>query len=170
MGNAYMSRMKQAPHHNPAVEHIAGQSISRKAFLHGALALAAAPLLRVLPGHAGETLEVAEIAPGVFVHQGRYEVQSPENRGDMANANFIVGNDAVAVIDTLGSAKVGEQLHAAIRSVTDRPIKYVINSHMHPDHVFGNAAFKADNPTFVGHYKLARGLGSRAERYLAANK
>jgi quinoprotein relay system zinc metallohydrolase 2 len=147
-----------------------GRLVSRKAFLRGTLALAATPLLRVLPGHAGEALEVAEIAPGVFVHQGRYEVQSPENRGDMANASFIVGNDAVAVIDTLGSAKVGEQLHAAIRAVTDRPIKYVINSHMHPDHVFGNAAFKADSPTFVGHYKLARGLGSRAERYLAANK
>ena len=36
--------------------------------------------------------------------------------------------------------------------------------------VFGNAAFKADNPAFVGHHKLARGLGSRAERYLAINK
>jgi quinoprotein relay system zinc metallohydrolase 2 len=146
------------------------RSLSRKEFLRVALALAAAPLLRVFPGHAGESLEVAEIAPGIFVHQGRYEVQSPENRGDMANASFIVGNDAVAVIDTLGSAKVGEQLHAALRAVTDRPIKYVINSHMHPDHTFGNAAFKADNPTFAGHYKLARGLGSRADRYLAANK
>ena len=145
-------------------------AISRSTFLRGALALAAAPLLRVLPGHAGESLEFAEIAPGIFVHQGRYEVQSPENRGDMANASFIVGNDAVAVIDTLGSAKVGEQLHAAIRAVTDRPIKYVINSHMHPDHTFGNAAFKADNPTFVGHFKLARGLGGRADRYLGANK
>jgi quinoprotein relay system zinc metallohydrolase 2 len=144
--------------------------VSRKAFLRGALALAVAPLLRVLPGHAGESLEVVEIAPGIFVHQGRYEVQSPDNRGDMANASFVVGNDAVAVIDTLGSAKVGEQFHAAIRAVTDRPIKYVINSHMHPDHTFGNAAFKVDNPSFVGHYKLARGLGSRADRYLAANK
>ena len=170
MGKAYMSPMKRALQHDPAVEHSFGQSISRKAFLRGALALSAAPLLRVFPGHAGEALDVAEVAPGVFVHQGRYEVQSPDNRGDMANASFIIGNDAVAVIDTLGSAKVGAQLHAAIRAVTDRPIKYVINSHMHPDHVFGNAAFKADNPTFVGHYKLARGLATRAERYLAANK
>jgi quinoprotein relay system zinc metallohydrolase 2 len=170
MGKAYMSRMKRVPYHDPAAEPSYGQFISRKAFLRGALALAAAPLLRVLPGHAGEALKVAEIAPGVFVHQGRYEVQSPENRGDMANASFIVGDDAVAVIDTLGSAKVGEQLHAAIRAVTDRPIKYIINSHMHPDHVFGNAAFKADNATFVGHYKLARGLATRADRYLAANK
>jgi quinoprotein relay system zinc metallohydrolase 2 len=165
-----MSRMKRALHHDPAIERSSGRSISRKTFLRGAMVVAVAPLLRVLPGHAGEALGVAEIAPGVFVHQGRYEVQSPENLGDMVNASFIVGNDAVAVIDTLGSAKVGAEFHAAIRAVTDRPIKYVINSHMHPDHVFGNAAFKADIPTFVGHYKLARGLATRADRYLAANK
>ncbi len=103
-------------------------------------------------------LEVTEIAPGIFVHQGRYELQSPENRGDMANASFVVGSDAVAVIDTLGSAVAGRELRSAIRAVTDKPIRYVINTHMHPDHVFGNAAFKEDNPTFVGHYKLARGL------------
>ena len=144
--------------------------ISRKALLRGALALAATPLLRRIPAQSAESLDIAEVAPGVFVHQGRYEVQSPENRGDMANASFIVGNDAVAVIDTLGSAKVGQELHAAIRAVTDRPIKYVINSHMHPDHVFGNAAFKEDNPTFVGHFKLARGLGSRADHYLDMNR
>src|SRR6185437_7652697 len=128
------------------------------------------PLLRFVPAEAAEGLEVSEIAPGVFVHQGRYELQSPENRGDMANASFVVGTDSVAVIDTLGSAVAGRELRAAIRAVTDKPIRYVINTHMHPDHVFGNAAFKQDNPAYVGHYKLARGLATRAERYLAINK
>jgi quinoprotein relay system zinc metallohydrolase 2 len=146
------------------------RAISRHAFLRAALVLAASPLLRYVPVEAAEGLEVSEIAPGVFVHQGRYEMQSPENRGDMANASFVVGTESVAVIDTLGSAVAGRELRAAIRSVTDKPIRYVINTHMHPDHVFGNAAFKQDNPAFVGHYKLARGLGSRAERYLAINK
>ncbi|MGH6735760.1 MAG: quinoprotein relay system zinc metallohydrolase 2 [Methyloceanibacter sp.] len=111
-----------------------------------------------------------EVVPGVFVHQGRYEVQSPENRGDIANAGFIVGSEAVAVIDTSGSAAMGSELRDAIRAVSDKPIKYVINTHMHPDHVLGNAAFKQDNPTFVGHYKLARALGTRAEGYITANK
>ncbi|WP_414463559.1 quinoprotein relay system zinc metallohydrolase 2 [Hyphomicrobium sp. DY-1] len=111
-----------------------------------------------------------EVAPGVYVHQGRYELQSPENIGDMANASFIIGDDCVAVIDTLGSAKAGDALRAAIKKVTDRPIRYVINSHMHPDHVFGNAAFKQDNPQFVGHHKLARGLSERATQYLRASK
>jgi quinoprotein relay system zinc metallohydrolase 2 len=144
--------------------------LSRQDFLRAALALAASPLLRFAPAEAAEGLEASEIAPGVFVHQGRYELQSPENRGDMANASFVVGTDSVAVIDTLGSAVAGRELRAAIRAVTGKPIRYVINTHMHPDHVFGNAAFKQDDPTFVGHYKLARGLGSRAERYLAINK
>jgi quinoprotein relay system zinc metallohydrolase 2 len=148
--------------------------ISRQDFLRAALALAAAPLFRPIPVSAatpaGVSLEVSEIAPGVFVHQGRYELQSPENRGDMANASFVVGADAVAVIDSLGSAVVGRELRTAIRAVTSKPIRYVINTHMHPDHVFGNAAFKEDSPAFVANRKLARGLGSRADRYLAINK
>ena len=143
--------------------------ISRKTFLTAGLALAATPLLRYVPAHAA-AMDVTEVAPGVFVHQGRYEVQSPDNRGDISNASFVVGSEAVAVIDTSGSAVLGQELRDAIRAVTDKPIRYVINTHMHPDHVLGNAAFKQDSPTFVGHYKLARALGTRASSYIIANK
>jgi quinoprotein relay system zinc metallohydrolase 2 len=144
--------------------------ISRRNVIKAALALAASPFVRYVPAHAADHNEVSEIAPGVFVHQGRYAIQSPENRGDMANACFVVGSESVAVIDTLGSAVAGRELREAIRAVTNKPIRYVINTHMHPDHVFGNAAFRQDNPVYVGHHKLARGLASRAERYLAINK
>jgi quinoprotein relay system zinc metallohydrolase 2 len=148
--------------------------IGRRQLLAAALALAAAPVSRHVQAFAAApsdgALPISEIAPGVFVHQGRYEIQSPANRGDMANAGFIVGRDAVAVIDTLGSAKVATELRDAVRGVTDKPIRFVINTHMHPDHVFGNAAFKKDAPSFVANRKLARGLASRADRYLAANR
>ena len=143
--------------------------ISRKTFLTAGLALAATPLLRYVPAHAA-AMDVTEVAPGVFVHQGRYEVQSPDNRGDISNASFVVGSEAVAVIDTSGSAALGQELRDAIRAVTNKPIKYVINTHMHPDHVLGNVAFKQDAPTFVGHYKLSRALGTRANTYITANK
>ncbi len=147
------------------------QPLTRQDFLKAALALAAAPLLRYGPAMAaGRPAEVTEVAPGVFVHRGRYEVQSPDNRGDIANAGFVVGSEAVAVIDTSGSAEMGRELRETIRSVTDEPIRFVINTHMHPDHVLGNAAFKDDKPNFVGHYKLARALGTRADSYIAANK
>lgn len=119
---------------------------------------------------ATDTFEVREIAPGVFVHEGRYETFAPSNAGDTSNSGFIVGDKAVAVVDTGGSAHVGEALLRAIRSHTQLPIKYVINTHMHPDHVFGNAAFEGERPAVVGHHKLARALAARASHYLAINE
>jgi quinoprotein relay system zinc metallohydrolase 2 len=144
-------------------------TIDRRMCLAGGLAACALPVLRVLPvGAAGGF--VIEVAPGVFVHRGQHAVFNPQNKGDISNPGFVVGEEAVAVIDTGGSPQVGRELRAAVTSVTDKPVRYVINTHMHPDHVFGNVAFEADGSVFVGHHKLARGLTARAERYLAINK
>src|SRR5262245_62110841 len=118
-----------------------------------ALLLLALALLGAAPARAQEPLPVKEVAPGVFVHQGRYEIFTPRNSGDPSNSGFIIGKDAVAVIDTGGSEQVGAALLAAVRARTQLPIKYVINTHMHPDHVFGNAAFMSVKPVYVGHAK-----------------
>jgi quinoprotein relay system zinc metallohydrolase 2 len=146
--------------------------MTRGEFLTGIAAFSALPWLPVIRAAAAEpgAFATAEIAPGVHVHQGRYELSSPENRGDIANCAFIVGDESVAVIDTGGSALVGRDLRAAVRKVTDKPVRYVVNTHMHPDHVLGNVAFEDDKPQFVGHAKLARGLAARTDRYMLMNK
>lgn len=143
--------------------------MTRRALMQTALAGAVLPVLRTIPVQAAAAT-IAEIAPGVWVHQGLHAVFSPQNAGDISNPGFVVGTTSVAVIDTGGSPVVGRSLRDAIRTVTPLPIRYVINTHMHPDHVFGNVAFEDEKPSFVGHHKLARGLAARSDRYLTINK
>lgn len=137
-------------------------------YIFGVLAILAA----IHPSYAGETpaalFTLNEIAPGVFGHQGETAMMSRENLGGIANLGAIVGEEAVAVIDSGGSLTEGKAFLAALREKTQKPIRYVIDTHAHPDHVFGNGAFIAPGVTFVGHKNLPRALATRGEHYLAA--
>ncbi len=132
-----------------------------------ALALAA-PLQAAETPVALRDFTLENPARGVYVHYGRVEIMTPENAGDIANLGFVVGDKCVAVIDTGGTYAVGAALRAAIRRTTDKPVCYVINTHVHPDHVFGNAAFNDDRPVFVGHAHLAEAMARRGPNYLNA--
>lgn len=108
-------------------------------------------------------LSMNEIADGVYVHVGTHGDFDKDYHGDMANIGFIIGASSVAVIDTGGSYKVGTQLREAVKAVTKLPIRYVINTHIHPDHIFGNAAFIQDKPEFIGHHNLPGTLSANHE-------
>ncbi len=108
---------------------------------------------------------LAEIVPGIFFRRAADEETSADNLGAIANIGCVVGREGVAVFDPGGSLADGEQLRAAVRRLTPLPVRYVILSHVHPDHIFGAAAFQSDRPAFVAHERLPGALAQRGEYY-----
>lgn len=119
-----------------------------------AAAILSAPAAAGSPA-AEARLSVEEVRPGVWLHQGRHlPVEHPQG-DDIANIGFVIGEQCIAVIDSGGSVSTGRALLRAVRQISDKPICYVINTHIHFDHLLGNAAFAGGKTRFVGHARLA---------------
>lgn len=118
----------------------------------------------VLAANGQLKFDIRQLADGVFAFQGVNELMTPNNQGAIANLGLVVGQEAAAVIDSGGSMVEGTAFAAAIRDVTAKPVRYLINTHMHPDHIFGNAAFP--QATVVGHRNLPGALEARGAFYL----
>src|SRR5580658_6389841 len=135
----------------------------RQLFSLAALLCLGVPLLA---RSAPDAFTLDEIAPGVFVHPGKALALDAPGHDDIANIGFVVGARCVAVIDTGGSVRVGRALRAAIRTRTSLPVCYVINTHVHVDHVLGNAAFRQQGTEFLGHAQLPDALTRSREFFL----
>jgi cyclase len=100
---------------------------------------------------AGEILEqdiplsVREVAPGLYFQYHHQE----------SNNAFFVTDEGVLVIDTRQHPRRAEELLATIRKVTDKPIRWVVNTHAHGDHYFGNSVFKREGATIIAHRDTA---------------
>ena len=143
------------------------KSLWRRGFVLSCVALAWSQAVAGTPPEMPD-FQLENPAPGVYVHYGQQAEMTPANFGDVANLGFVIGARCVAVIDTGGTFAVGHALRQAIRRVTPVPVCYVINTHVHPDHIFGNAAFTDDNAEFVGHARLADAMRRRGPNYLNA--
>ena len=116
-------------------------------------------------GAARRALVTEAVAPGIHIRRGIDEDASTANGDAIANIGFIVGRNAVAVFDPGGSLDDGQRLRARIREVTQLPIRFVVLSHVHPDHIFGAGAFEQDRPEFIGNARLPNALAQRGEYY-----
>jgi quinoprotein relay system zinc metallohydrolase 2 len=130
----------------------------------GGLFAAAAHKLKAF---ASTGAQMTEAAPGLFVRTGVHEIATAANKDAIANIGFVVGRESVAVIDPGGSLADGIALREAVRARTALPIRYVIVTHIHPDHILGCPAFAEDHPEFIGHAALPQAIGERGEFYRA---
>jgi len=108
-------------------------------------------LAAVLAQAASPPVRAVEVAPDVWFVQGETALGSVDNRNFISNAGFVVTDAGVVVIDALGSLALAAELIAEIRRVTSQPIRYVIVTHYHADHIYGLQAFKAAGATIVAH-------------------
>jgi len=125
-----------------------------KAWLKAAVAIGAALLSGVVFAQAtglGEIeeknipIKVTEVAPGLYFQYHHEE----------SNNAWLVTDDGVLVIDTRQHPRRAEELLAAIRKTTDKPIRWVVNTHAHGDHYFGNSVFRREGATFIAHRDTA---------------
>lgn len=117
-----------------------------------------------------------KLGPHTYYVQGEAGAASAENRGFNSNAGYVVTSEGVVVFDALGTPELGRQLLTEIRRHTAAPIKRLILSHYHADHVYGATAFRAagaeiwayrDGQQYL-HSDLARARLAERKKSLAA--
>ena len=102
-------------------------------------------LTYVLSNDFDYKLKPIKLSDNSYYFYGKEEYFSKENGGDIANSSFIITKNSVILIDTGSSKLYGEQLKKQIESITKKPIKYILNTHHHPDHFLGNIAFSSSD-------------------------
>ncbi len=97
----------------------------------------------------GAGLVLEQVADRVYALVGQGDIP-PAGEQTFVNAGFVIGSEGVMVIDTFPSPKYTALMFATIKSLTDKPIRYVLNTHFHPDHTGGNALPASQGIPIIG--------------------
>lgn len=95
-------------------------------------------------------------------------IDKPESPAG-SNAGFVIGDDGVAVIDTFEDAKAAEQLLGEIQKLTKLPVKFVVNTHYHLDHVTGNGVFARAGAVIVAQKNVRGWIHTENLKFFGAN-
>nr|WP_321235285.1 MBL fold metallo-hydrolase [uncultured Psychroserpens sp.] len=105
-------------------------------------------------GNANTDFEVTTITQNVYsIISPSKGLPTPENKGWNSNIHFVVTGKGVLLFDTGSSEAIGNKIKKAIKTVTNQPVRWVINSHSHADHWLGNAAFSESDIEIIASDK-----------------
>ncbi len=111
---------------------VVGMSVLKPLYASDAMSIKAEPMYDV---------PVTKVTESCYYILAKDPEPSPENHAFFNNPGFVVTSEGVVVIDTGSSVQIGEMVLRQIKSVTDKPVVMVINTHYHGDHFLGNHAF-----------------------------
>jgi glyoxylase-like metal-dependent hydrolase (beta-lactamase superfamily II) len=86
-------------------------------------------------------LQLQEIAQGIYALVASTDFPPASPAVAIANGGIVIGSDGVLVIDPFQTPELGEMMISTVKSLTDKPIKYVLNTHYHSDHTGANSVF-----------------------------
>jgi glyoxylase-like metal-dependent hydrolase (beta-lactamase superfamily II) len=86
-------------------------------------------------------LQLQEIAQGIYALVASTDFPPASPALAIANGGIVIGSDGVLVIDPFQTPELGEMMISTVKSLTDKPIKYVLNTHYHSDHTGANSVF-----------------------------
>ena len=123
----------------------------------------------IVPGLAvAQGLEIQPVTEGVWAIVGEKEQRSPENLANNATFGLVVTEAGAVLIDPGGSWKGAEALHAALRTVTDQPVTYVIDTGGQDHRWLGNGYWQAQGATVIASEGAVADLGERGSMQMTA--
>ncbi|UCF05794.1 MAG: MBL fold metallo-hydrolase [bacterium] len=123
-------------------------------------------LLFVMAGCSGVEIDrtgFVKISPHTYAYIAR---GATTDEGLGANAGFVVGEQGVLVIDSRYTPALALELRDVIQSVTDAPIRYLVNTHYHPDHTWGNEVFKNEGALIIARPETRSALETYSPVYM----
>lgn len=131
-----------------------------------------APLIFALFTAQAEAVQLTpdQVAPGVYAFIGETGMRTYENEGMNANAGFIVTKAGVVVVDSGPTYLVAKAMHAAIKKITQQPLKYVINTGGQDHRWLGNGYFKEQGAKIIASRKALADMQERGAAELASLK
>ncbi|MBW9271361.1 MAG: MBL fold metallo-hydrolase [Candidatus Thiodiazotropha sp. (ex. Lucinisca nassula)] len=116
--------------------------------------------------HAEQVLKTEKLAENVYALIGPLTNRDPQNLGNNANFGVIVTGDGVVLVDSGATDKGARMIHAAIKEITDKAVKWVINSGGQDHRWMGNGYFKALGATIIASEKAVADQKARRESQL----
>ncbi len=108
-------------------------------------------------------MQVKKVSEHVYYVEGKPGVAT-DNEGFISNAGFVVTGDGVIVFDSLGTPSLAHELVKKIKTITDQPIKKVVVSHYHADHIYGLQVFEELGAEIIAPYGAQKYIRSDAAK------